>query len=433
MKKLAVLSIALLVLTTLAFAEVKVEPKVAFSGSGTLTWGMDLDSTPINTGFKNESSGNLTVTLVSKVTETKGGAEGDTVYGYIALKDMQLVFNSDGLYQVGDDDDAKLTQIDTDGDAVLDLYVTTWDNTNDKTKLLTDIITAPSIEAYVVLGPAKWFIYGAPDSAVSFAGGIEDDDDDKYWAEGDSGENAIKSDGTADFAGNGTGIEVAAGPATITGIILSSSDWTAASTYGAAAKASLALGPATVKVGAVFPFAAGSTMGFGGSVAVTAGPAAINAGADVALTGGAATYEYGGGVTLTLPDLMTVNADAAYGDLWGLDIEAGVDLKAVPDLTLVAKVGLWDVTTALAWGVRGNVAYKIAMGETNYVKPGVVAAVSTENGAELRVVLVGSVEAVLIPNTTFTLKFTDKNLTDAAYGSGSGLDRTLTFATKVAY
>ena len=47
----------------------------------------------------------------------------------------------------------------------------------------------------------------------------------------------------------------------------------------------------------------------------------------------------------------------------------------------------------------------------------------------MRMVLIGTVEAVLIPNTTFTLTYTDKDLTSA----GTTPDRLLTFATKVSY
>jgi len=434
MKKLAVLSIALLVLTTLAFAEVKVEPVVAFSGSGTLTWGIDLDSDPMNTGFKNENSANLTVTLVSKSTETKGGGEGDMVYGYIALKDMSLVLNTDNNFTSGDDDEAKLVSVpaatDSDADGEIDQYLIFEDNDN-TVKISTDIILPPTVEAYVVLGPAKWFIYAAPDLKLSYADDLEDDGDD-YWAEGsDDGDNvAPNPDGDA----GATGIEVAAGPATITALVASTKDWTAAGTYSIAAKAALAVGPATIKVGVNYDLATGGVLGLGGSAAVTAGPATINAAFDMTTATGT-PMEIRAGAKLALPDLLDVTADMAYGAgaaaNWGFDVEAGAALKAVAGLDFSVLLGLWDLTDTLSWGVKTVAGYKVAMGETNYVKPGVEAYVSSLAGADLRVALIAKIDAVLIPNTTFTLQYKDWDLTDSP--SFTGLDRAFTFATKVAY
>jgi hypothetical protein len=436
MKKLAVLSIALLVLATLAFAEVKVEPVVAFSGSGTLTWGIDLDSDPINTGFKNESSANLTVTLVSKTTETKGMmAEGEMVYGYIALKDMQLVINTDNNFTSGDDDEAKLVAVpagtDSDADGEVDQYLIFEDNDN-TVKIPTDIITPPSIEAYVVLGPAKWFIYAAPDLKLSYADDLEDDADDDYWAEvGDDGDDvAPNPDGDA----GATGIEIAAGPATITALVASTKDWTAPGTYSIAAKAALVVGPATVKAGLNYDLATGGVLGLGASAAVAAGPISVNAAFDMTTATGT-PMEIRAGAKLALPDLLDVTADMAYGagsaTPWGFDVEAGATLKAVAGLDFSALFGLWNLTDTMSWGLKTVAGYKVAMGETNYVKPGVEAYVSSLAGAGARIALIAKIEAVLIPNTTFTLQYKDKDLTDS--DTFTGLSRELTFATKVAY
>lgn len=432
MKKLAVLSIALLMLTTLVFAEVMVEPKVAFSGSGTLTWGIDLN-TPASNGFLNESSANLTVTLVAKSTETKGGAEGETVFGYIGLKDMSLIFNSDSNFSVGDDDDATLTlsALDLDGDPTTDSYVVTYPDDADTVSVMSDVLVAPSIEAYVQLGPAKWFIYSAPDMAIDYAGVLEDDTDDDYWAEGDES-NGIATDGTGDFGSGATGVEIAAGPATIDALVSSSKDWdddtATATTYGAALKAAVTAGPVTIKAGGGYDFGA-SSIDFGGSVGLTAGPVAVSAGFD-GVSAGALTYELAGGVTLTLPDVVTLTANAAFGDVWNLDAEVGATLKAVPSLDFAALLGLWNITSGLSWGVNVNTGYKIAMGETNYVKPGVNAFISTLNGGTLRITLIGTVEAVLISNTTFTLTYKATDLTGAIGAANIGV---ITFATKVAY
>lgn len=395
MKKLAVLSIALLMLTTLVFAEVKVEPAVSFSGSGTLTWGIDLVT--MNNGFSNSASSNLTVTLVASSSETKGGAEGETVFGAISLTGMKVVLNSG----------ATTTVTNTDGDDVA---------------VAKGFVTAPTVDAYVMLGPAKWFIYAAPDLAITYAGAIEDDANDAaWWAEGD------ETDGVApDFGAGATGVEIAAGPATIDVFIASSADWTAAGNYGVGAKVGLTAGPAAINAGVNYgPLAAGGVLGAGASLALTAGPATIKAGFDLATP--TTAWEVSGGVSLALTDVADITANVAYSAGWSLDTEVGVTLSAVPNLDLSALIGLWNITTGLAWGVDVSTGYKIMMGETNYVKPAVEAWISTPNGGVLTVALSGTVTAVLIPNTTFVLTFTDHYLT-----GGTG-DPVLTFATTVAY
>jgi hypothetical protein len=428
MKKLAVLSIALLMLTTLVFAEVMVEPTVEFSGSGTLTWGIDLDNSS-STGFANTSSANLTVTLVPASTETKGGMEGDMVYGYISLSDMSLIFDSDNNKDLPADMAlGAAVAVDPDGDAatVDDRYVYAPDG--DTISVPTAFLTAPAVEAYVMLGPAKWFIYGAEDMAISYAGVLEDDSDDDYWAEGEE-TDGIDTDATGDFGAGSTGIEIAAGPATITALIASSKDWdddtSTATTYGAAAKVGLTAGPATIDAGVNFDFDT-SNIGFGGSVGLTAGPAEISVGFDGVSMGSTLTYELAAGVTLTLPDVLELTANLAYGDVWNMDAEIGATLTAVPDLSFSALVGLWNLSSGLSWGINANTAFKIGMGETNYVKPGVNLYLSTPDGGTMRVVLIGTVEAVLISNTTFLLTWKSTDLTGGTTG-------TLTFATTVEY
>jgi hypothetical protein len=143
MKKLAVLSIALLMLTSLVFAEVMVEPAVEFSGSGTLTWGIDLDS-PVDHGFANSASSNLTVTLVAESTETKGMMmEGETVYGYISLSGMKVVLDSAATAAVIADTAFATTDVDLAGDASADQpYVTAPDG--DTITVPTAFVTAPT-------------------------------------------------------------------------------------------------------------------------------------------------------------------------------------------------------------------------------------------------------------------------------------------------
>jgi hypothetical protein len=433
MKKLAVLSIALLMLTTLVFAEVMVEPVVEFSGSGTLTWGIDLDTTA-NHGFLNESSANLTVTLVAASTETKGMMmEGEMVYGYISLSDMSLILDSDGTATVP----ADMAIVDADGDGAADAGTAVEAPDTDTLTLATPFVTAPTVEAYVMLGPAKWFIYAAPDLAVTFAAALEDesaDDDVNNWAEDEE-----TDDVAPDFGEGATGVEFAAGPVTIAALIASATDWTdGPAAYGVGVTVALDLAPITVNAGMNYPFATGSAFGFGASLGLALDPLTVSAAFDMTTATGT-PMEITGGVALALPDVLDLTANVAYGAAggvatWGLDAEVGVSLTAVPDLTFSALVGLWDITPALEWGIMVDAGYKIAMGEVNYVKPAVTAYISTADvteGNEMRIALVASLTAVLIPNTTFVLTFDDADLTDS--NAFAGTDRTLTFATTVEY
>jgi len=420
MKKLAVLSIVLMMLTALVFAEVKVEPAVAFSGSGTLTWGIDLDTTA-NNGFSNTYAANLTVTFVPSSTESKAGAEGDTVFGAISLTGMGVVLNSDNNYTI------PLGLVSAADGVVTGVTDATTTVVPGSASSGVAFITPPTIDAWVMLGPAKWFITVAnagPDLLVDFATQLEDDANDAaaWWAEKDEADNVAP-----DYGAGATGFEMAFGPVTVDALVASAGDWTVAGSYGAALKAALVAGPATVKIGANYPFSTGP-LGAGASLGLALGPATISAAFDMSTASGT-PMEITGGVALALPDVATITANVAYSAGWGgLDAEVGATLVAVPNLTFSTLVGLWDITTDLAWGVHPNVAYQINLSDTKYVKPGVDAYISTgsETGDALRIAIIGTVTAVVIPNTTFVLTYSDYDLT-------GGSDRTLTAAATVAY
>jgi len=423
MKKLAVLSIALLMLTSLVFAEVMVEPKVEFSGDGTLTWGIDL--TTMNSGFSNTDDVNLTVTLLAPSDETKGGAEGDTVFGSITLGGMSVILNSNNNYTIPmnlvADAAGAVTGELSGADVPTTIVPSDYDFVNGETTV--PMINPPSVTANVMLGPAKWFIYGAPDLLVDFAATpLEDDPDDAaWWAEGDESNNVAP-----DFGDGATGLELAAGPATIDVFLASSADWTAAGNYGAGAKVGLTLGPATLNAGVNYgPFATGGILGAGVSASVVAGPATVNAAFDFATP--TTAWETTAGVALALADVADIAANLGFSDSWSLDTELSTTLKAVPNLDLTLLVGLWNLTTDLAWGARVTTGYKIAMGETNFIKPGATISVSTPAGGSLILALDATLTADLIPNTEFVLEFVDHYLT-----GGTG-DPVITFATTVSY
>ena len=415
MKKLALVGLALLLAGGFAFGQFDLAFAATVKGDATLTWGIDLDTTA-NHGFKNAMTSSLSVTLLPAASSSKGSEEDGMVYGYINLKDFKVVVGSGDTDVFVDSATASTTAVDLDGDAVTTA-------TGQKA-----FVTAPGVEAYVVLGPVHWLIYNAPDLKVTYAEEIENDADTDYWAEGEEDDGVLP-----DFGTYGTGIRFKNDMLTLTAKLASASDWTAAASYGAGLDATVKIAPLTFNAGFVMPFSGGTDIGFGAKAAVS--QALGDTGtltADVAFDGqytAALAWELEANLGLTLTDLAKVAVAVANSTAWNMDAEVGVDLLAVPDLTLGVDVGLWNIGSAdMDWGIMADLAYKIMMGDTNYVKPGVQAWVS-DYDPDTRIAIVGTVAAMLFPNTVFTLTFTDKDLTDAVPLE----DSSLTFATKISY
>jgi hypothetical protein len=427
MKKLVLVGLVVLLAGGMAFAQFELAPSVTVKGDATLTWGIDLDTTA-NHGFLNAMTSSLSVTLLPKSSATKGSEEDGSVYGYISLSGFQVIMTSGGT-DLFVDTATSVVGVDLNGDATTgDTYISAVTTATG----VTPFVTAPTVAAYVVLGPVQWLIYSAPDLKVDFAKPIEVDASTDYWAEDIEVDTVLP-----DFGLYGTGIKFKNDMLTVTGKIASATDWTGAASYGAGLDAQVKVAPITFDAGFVMPFAAGTNIGFGAKVAVS--QALGDTGtltADVAFDGNytaAMAWELKGGLGLTLTDLMVVTAEVATADSttgWNLDAEVGVDLKAVADLTLGLDVGLWDIGSAdMDWGLAVDAAYKVMMGDTNYVKPGVQAWISDYDAGGVRVALIGTVAAMVIPNTLFTLTFTEKDLTDAVPLE----DTLLTFATKISY
>lgn len=85
MKKLSILLIGLLLVSGLAFgADVAVESSATIEGSASVTFGVDLNEG--TTGFYNDASSTLTVTLVPEQDITVGGDDG--IYGEITVEEF---------------------------------------------------------------------------------------------------------------------------------------------------------------------------------------------------------------------------------------------------------------------------------------------------------------------------------------------------------
>jgi hypothetical protein len=85
MKKLSILLIGLLLVSGMAFAaDVPVESSATIEGSASVTFGIDLNEG--TTGFYNDGTSSLTVTLVPEQDITVGGDDG--VYGEITIEEF---------------------------------------------------------------------------------------------------------------------------------------------------------------------------------------------------------------------------------------------------------------------------------------------------------------------------------------------------------
>lgn len=89
MRKFSLLLVALLVVTTGAFAQVSIEPEIEVDASA--TWGVNLDEE--THGFKNEANSTLSFVFTEEQNEEFG--EGD-VYGWILLEEFKIEFEVDG-------------------------------------------------------------------------------------------------------------------------------------------------------------------------------------------------------------------------------------------------------------------------------------------------------------------------------------------------
>ena len=180
MRKIALLTVPLLVFGLFSLsADMMVDPagvSAKVSGETTLTWGLDLDSNA--TGFTNEMSTNLEVTVIPKSSSDTGMMDTDDLYAYIKLKDFKWVANKDG-----------------------------------------GATTAPGIETKLIMGAFSITTYSAPTVEVDFVDPKDDDED------GDPGYPDFV-DLSTDYSGSGgltLGYKLA--PVELSLGVISENDW----------------------------------------------------------------------------------------------------------------------------------------------------------------------------------------------------------------
>jgi hypothetical protein len=436
MKRLAVLCIVLLALTSLAFAEVKIEPKVTLAASGTLTWGIDLST--MDTGFNNAADADLTVTFIAADTaETKKG-EG-AAYGEIKISDIELFFGGDDLTNIPPTDTKDATN----------LYA--W---------LSDWLVDTDVAAKIVVPPIEIGVYAAPSLYTDALGEIEVDANDDEIVDIETLSTG-KTDGIYYAGGAGTAtqpftttygtwIKATLGPLAATVKLVSNGDWTGAvpaeyNQYAIGLDGVLTVTPLTVSFGGYEDWVAMET-GLYGKVAATVGPIAFWAGIEGNLsTANGFEFVTGGNATLTIATGATLAVTALYGEpINGLDLKVALvepEAGLIPNADIAVTFYLLDVgddTLDMEYQSITTVGYKVMMMDTQYVRPFVTFEygagnddVSATADYSNWMYLNAGVQLQLIPLTLFTVQYVSGDLAaDGAFVADTG---SLQLVAKVTY
>lgn len=416
MKRLAILSIVLLALATLAFAELKVEPTVALSASATLTWGVDLET--FDTGFANSADADLTVTFIAADTaETKAG-EG-AAYGSITISDIEMIVGGD-------------------------VENTTWD--------FSGWVTGADVSAKIVVAPIEIGVYSAPTMYTDCVAQVESDDydDNIVDIEGASYSAGGDAASTQPFGADtwGTYVKATVGPIAATVKLVSDGyDEATGNTnnYSAGAEGVLTAGPATISFGGYADWVAPTDYGFYAKADVTAGPVVAWAGFMGNIMGGF-SWLAGAGATLTLANTDTASVLVNYGDAAnGLDLRVNFTEPAakglVDNLDFAVTFYLLDVgeTSAAIDGMEYEAVvaggYKIVMNDTQYIRPYADFTYGAGNDDltfDPYMYADAGVQLQLIPLTLFTVAYASGDLAGSDNVGGADLG-TFTVAACVSY
>lgn len=386
MKKLSILLIGLLVIAGFAFGQ-DVALSAALSGSATMTFGVDLNTNA--TGFRNEASADLVVTVVAKATGENAGSM-DNLYGKIVIKDYQLkVSPGDG--------------------------VTGSDGT---------------VEAFIVISPATVKIYAAPGFAMNKAAAIESGNEVEI-------QTALANvDGTSI---NGITITIPVSPLTLAIKVASDGDWTenVNNNYVAGADITVDVAPIKVEAGLVYGWFSAAQLGLSAKATLTLADVVNGLVASFALDAndGSGSFDIDTLTTLTL-NISEANADDKKANLAvnaffapstpQADMDVSVAFTEPTAGGLADMLGatvtlqLLDVLATLAWNVDVTGEYN-----TGDVKPYFGFGYGSDSIFNLNVGVVLMAGLTGIDNTTVTIDYVSTDLS-----ADNGI---LTVATKVAY
>jgi hypothetical protein len=376
MKKI---TLALVLLLAIGLIGATAEVTATISGSATATIGFDLDSSAF--GMVNAPTTDMTITIAS-MTSTSEMVEG--WYGYASVTGS-LVY---------DDDTAG-------GNPAL---------------------AAPSITAKITDGTTYVQIWALDGFATDMATAVENAGSG-FPAEGDDSATDIAVDLTAAGSG-GVTFGTVAGPATIAVFFATETGYAAPATsaenghFLVGTDVTLAVDPATIKLAVVkgLGVVGDEELGISASVGLTAGPATIGLAFDSVLPdgGGAFDFEIRGDVSVALGDIKV--ALAAFYGKDNIDIELSTAPVFGP-ITVSLLVGVYDLTTTLAYVADVGVSYKVNDMIT----------VAVDSGYDSLGTIPLSIAATIanpIPNVTMVLKYATTDIAASILGQ-------VTFATTV--
>jgi hypothetical protein len=363
MKKLSILLIGLLLITGFAVAQ-EFDGSVSVGGSGTVTFGVDLDSQLH--GFLNEFTSTLEITLVAEGS-VEAGAE-DALAGHILID----------AFSATADDAAGLT------------------------------VTAGAVTAKIIISPVEIVIYAAPAMSWGNATVLETGDTDIA--------PALASDEIVAAAIGGITIVLPIDPATIEVYVVSDGDWTTNSDgdYAAGADVEVVIDPITVSLGGFYGWfdAAGT---WGGTAGVVVDLADILNGITVDI-----------GVDLIDPGdfevdaITTVNLSEANADDEMANVALSIFYSQAADLDVVLGVseplagGLMDMLAAgitlelfdllsgtIVWNVDVTGSY-----DAGGLVPGFGVGMGSDNVIDINVYVEIGSDFSGIDHTTVTIDYT---------------------------
>jgi hypothetical protein len=389
MKRIALLAVLLLVVgLSLGFAQ-EIKPSISLSGSGSVTWGVNLDS--MDTGFYNASDADLTLTLIpedSTVTHNKADAP---IYGEITISDIEAFFGGD--------------------DAALNPWT------------MSDWLEDADVSAKIVAKPLEIGVFAGPDLTTDSVTAIENDDVDDDIVDDESGLDLAPAFGAA-----GTYVAYVTDTLTFKAIIKTdnNADDFIGGYYSLGVNISATFSPITAEVNAGYNFDGDAL--FGGKLTLAMSPITVYAGADASYAASALAFEVGAGASVAMEKLLTLSADMVYGPAaggtdTGLDAKVALDVAAVENLTATVTFYLLDVLNTpdtTNYEALVSLAYKYMLDDTNYVKP--FADVTYGGGQHANAPsLTGDIgiDIAMIPLTVITVKYASGNFMATPIGLGT--------------
>ena len=384
MKKLSLLLVVLLAAGSAGlYGQMAIGTNFSISGDATATAGYDIDDEQF--GFKNEFNSNIKIEFVAK----RSTNNSETVdmsggwYGWIELKDFQIVINSD------EEDSApyvKAYQATANGNCAHDAtktfkkddYITaqckgTADTrAHERSKL---VVIEPTITATLKNGPLFLQIFDKPASKADLIPHIENDPIE-------TNDNAAESDDDGKDVGadlDGPGITVGYSTSDLTFKVGLASDVPydtnddlttpakdeSAGSFTISADLKVNVGPATVDLAFVQGLkneddtdAIADDTGVGAMLTTVFGEVSLSAGADVHMTGDddlegtneneAMKFDMGGNAAVTLTELTSLKSSFLHSTnpLAATDVEVVLSDKSglVQDLSMDLTWGLFDIT-----------------------------------------------------------------------------------------